>query len=173
MGKVVFVVGGAKSGKSSFALRKAFGAGKRRAFIATATETDPEMRERIRRHREERGKDWVTFEEPLRLRWLLDKIKGDYDVALIDCVTLWLTNMIMEGMEDDDIIKEVKLFIKELDGLSGLEVFLVSNEVGLSIVPENPLARRFRDLAGKVNQLVASGAEEVYFIVCGIAQRIK
>ena len=173
MGGLVFVLGGARSGKSSFALKRATKQGKRRAFVATAEAGDEEMARRIKRHRAERGNQWFTYEEPVHLARLIGEISGDFDVILIDCITIWLSNLMAEGLGDDEIIRDVKELSRVLGGLKNCSVFAVSNEVGLSVVPENPLARRFRDLAGWANQILADAAEEVYFVVSGIPQKIK
>ncbi len=173
MGKLTLILGGARSGKSSFALKKASEAGTRRAFVATAEAVDEEMAERIKRHRAERGNQWSTYEEPLCLSGLISEISGSFDVILIDCLTIWLSNLMAKGYQDEEILKEVKALSNSLADLRGCSVFAVSNEVGLSVVPENPLARRFRDIAGWANQVFADAAEEVYFVISGLPQRIK
>jgi adenosylcobinamide kinase / adenosylcobinamide-phosphate guanylyltransferase len=169
--RLIFVTGGAKSGKSSFALREAEKQSGRKAYIATAEALDEEMSQRIERHKRERGKEWETFEEPLLRPETIRRLIGSYKAILVDCLTLWLSNIISENRDAED----------ELDGLldimqqpgSATDVYIVSNEVGAGIVPENELARRFRDLAGTVNQKVAGVADEVYMVVAGIPVKIK
>ena len=169
----VFVIGGARSGKSSFALELAGSstpAGKR-AYIATAEALDSEMAERIEEHKRTRGEGWITIEEPLEVE---KAITGDlgFAVILIDCLTLWLTNLIGEGYEDGEVMKGVE-GLASACAKSGALVIAVSNEVGLGLVPENPLARRFRDLAGRANQFFSAKADEVYLVTAGIPLKIK
>ena len=176
--KVTFVIGGAKSGKSSFALDKVSGFDGKKAFIATAEAHDDEMKKRIERHKAERSNEWKTYEEPLNIAGLLSEIRGRYSVILIDCLTLWLSNA-MHRTEDTE--KAITEFMDELNRSKNLssadayasEVYIVSNEVGMGIVPENALAREFRDLAGKLNQRIAEISDEVYLVVSGIPVKIK
>jgi adenosylcobinamide kinase/adenosylcobinamide-phosphate guanylyltransferase len=169
-GRIVFVVGGAKSGKSFFALAKAETFAGRKAFIATAESLDDEMKERIRRHRDQRGKEWETFEEPKEMARVLREIGDGYGAALIDCLTLWLSNL-LHSHEDPD--REIDSFLSVLREGEHPPFFIVSNEVGMGIVPDNALSRRFRDLAGRLNQEVATIADEVYLVTAGIPLRIK
>lgn len=162
----VFVIGGARSGKSSFAVKLAERHGGRRTYIATAEALDHEMEERIRKHKDERGPFWETIEEPKDIVGNLDR----GGVVLIDCVTLWLSNLLGAGLDDGAVITEAKRLVK---GFAGKDVIAVSNELGLGIVPENKLARRFRDIAGKVNQILAEKADEVYFVAAGIPLKMK
>ncbi|GBE41361.1 bifunctional adenosylcobalamin biosynthesis protein CobP [bacterium BMS3Bbin09] len=169
--KIIFVLGGAKSGKSSFALTQASGVKGKKAFIATAEALDGEMKERISRHKAERGDEWDTYEEPLNVSKVLSETGDKYSVVLIDCLTLWLSN-IMHHMKDTE--GAINKFIDELDRSKDLStVYMVSNEVGTGIVPENDLARKFRDLAGNLNQRIAGISEEVYLVVAGIPLKIK
>lgn len=168
-GMKVFVLGGARSGKSSFALAQASVRPGRKAYIATAQAFDDEMKVRIERHRMERPDDWDTFEEPLDLPGLLTKIKDSHEVILIDCLTLWLSNLMLA---DRDILKETEFLISALTAVGG-SLFAVSNEVGFGIVPDNEMARKFRDLAGTLNQRVAAAADRVYLVVAGIPITIK
>jgi adenosylcobinamide kinase/adenosylcobinamide-phosphate guanylyltransferase len=170
--KLYFITGGARSGKSSFAEKLAENSAGKRAYIATAQALDPEMVERIERHRKRRGSVWDTFEEPLAVAELIAKLKGRYAVALLDCVTLWLSN-VMARTDDDEAV------LGRADGLAGAlrdfngTCIVVSNEVGLGIVPDNPIARRFRDLAGTVNQKLAQAADEAYLMTSGMPLKIK
>jgi adenosylcobinamide kinase/adenosylcobinamide-phosphate guanylyltransferase len=169
-GGIVFIVGGAKSGKSSFALAKAETFAGRKAFIATAESLDDEMKERIQRHRDQRGENWETFEEPKEMARVLKEVKVGYSAALIDCLTLWLSNLLHSRQDPD---REIAFFLSALREGGHPPFFIVSNEVGMGIVPENALARRFRDLAGRLNQEVAAIADEVYLVTAGIPLRIK
>ncbi|HEB76747.1 MAG TPA: bifunctional adenosylcobinamide kinase/adenosylcobinamide-phosphate guanylyltransferase [Nitrospirae bacterium] len=173
--KLVFVTGGARSGKSSFALNEASSMPGPKAYIATAEPLDGEMAERIRRHREERGSGWDTLEEPVELAALLRSVKDRYSVLLVDCLTLWLSNIYIvdrAGVERE--IEGLVRVLKELRGSPGCpSLYLVSNEVGMGIVPENRLARVFRDMAGRLNQEVAGVADEVYLVVSGIPLKVK
>ncbi len=174
---ITFVIGGARSGKSSFALKDASKKEGRKVFIATASAGDSEMKDRIEKHRAERGSEWETCEEPLRLSGILPDIQKQYSVALLDCLTIWLSNTLLEKESSDrrvQIVEEkIKDLISGLGNLDGLGLYIVSNEVGMSIVPENRLAREFRDLAGALNQRVAEIADEVYLVTAGIPIKIK
>ena len=165
----MFVLGGARSGKSAFALAQASSLPGRKAYIATAQAFDDEMKVRIERHRQERPDDWNTFEEPLDLPVLLVKIKDSHDVILIDCLTLWLSNLMLA---DRDISAATESFISVMATVGG-SLFAVSNEVGFGIVPGNEMARKFRDLAGTLNQRVAATADQVYLVAAGIPIKIK
>jgi adenosylcobinamide kinase/adenosylcobinamide-phosphate guanylyltransferase len=167
--KIVFVLGGARSGKSSFALEKASSHQGRKAFIATAQALDAGMEERIAKHKKERGGDWTTLEEPMNIAPLIGKAVEEYAAVLVDCLTLWLSNLMLDGR---NVEQEVEVFVSSLEAC-GKEIYLVSNEVGLGIVPDNELARKFRDLAGGLNRRVAALADEVYLIVAGIPLKIK
>jgi len=169
-GRIVFVTGGARSGKSSFALSEALKITGKKAFLATAEATDKEMEDRIKRHRRDRGSRWKTFEEPLHIARLMEDIDTQCSVAIIDCLTLWLANVMMSGLDTE---KETDRLMSALKAMRRSRVFIVSNEVGMGIVPENELARRFRDMAGMLNQKVAAVADEVYLVVAGIQVRIK
>jgi adenosylcobinamide kinase/adenosylcobinamide-phosphate guanylyltransferase len=168
-GKTVFILGGARSGKSGFALKTAAAVPGRKAYIATAQALDDEMEQRIARHRAERADEWQTFEEPVKIQDVIARINGAYDVLLIDCLTLWITNLML-GNDDVEIKSQLLL-----DALSACRstVFIVSNEVGLGIVPDNRLTREFRDIAGTLNQKVAAVSDEVYFMAAGLPLRMK
>lgn len=166
-----FVIGGARSGKSSFALKLAESFAGPHLYLATAEPFDAEMEERIRRHREERGQGWDTLEEP---KDIASKISGEpgYGVVLIDCLTLWLANLIASGTDDGGIEKGIDGLVGACK-LSSSKIIAVSNEVGLGIVPDNPLSRRFRDLSGIMNRRMAEAAMEVYFVASGIPLKMK
>lgn len=169
--RIVFVGGGTRSGKSAFALSLARRLGQRRLFLATAQPGDDEMRQRIERHRRDRGTDFDTIEEPLAVAQAIQQ-HADYDVVLLDCLTLWLSNLLLEGNEPSIILQRVEELTAVLARRS-LHAVIVSNEVGLGIVPETPLGRTFRDIAGSAHQRISTAADEVYFAVLGIMLRIK
>ena len=170
--KIYFITGGARSGKSAFAEKLAHSLGGKRAYIATAQALDPEMAERIRKHREARGDAWDTYEEPLAVAELLKKLSGRYPVALLDCLTLWLSNVMAHTDGDGAVAARSDELVSAVKDFSG-SCIVVSNEVGLGIVPDNPLARKFRDLAGILNQKMAQAADEAYFTAAGIPVKIK
>jgi adenosylcobinamide kinase/adenosylcobinamide-phosphate guanylyltransferase len=172
MGKIILVTGGARSGKSRLAEKLAAGFGSPLGYLATASPGDAEMAARIARHRERRGPEWATMEEPLDLAGVLAGHDGYFRAIMVDCVTLWLSNLILTGMGSEDIEAEVKRVIHQLAALQ-TPVILVSNEVGMGIVPENRLARSFRDLAGIANQLLAEAADEVHVAISGLPLRLK
>jgi adenosylcobinamide kinase/adenosylcobinamide-phosphate guanylyltransferase len=168
---LTFVIGGIKSGKTKFALKKAeeLNSGKL-YYIATARAVDEEMKDRIERHRIERGEKWITIEEPIEVDKVLKTIpKGS--VIIIDCLTTWLTNLLIENYDVEE--KTNKLLDILLKTKTDLDLFLISNEVGLGIIPDNPLARKFIDLSGNLHQKVAQIADEVYFIICGCEIKVK
>ncbi len=173
MSKVVFVIGGSRSGKTAFALLKAQEASieSSRVYIATAQPLDAEMEERIEKHRRERGSAWATCEEPLYLGRAVRAACGSYAVAVVDCLTLWLSNLLCSNLDAEEAQDD---FIDSL-AASGptLDIFVVSNEVGMGIVPENEMARRFRDMVGRLHQRVAGLADEVYLMAAGIPVKIK
>jgi adenosylcobinamide kinase/adenosylcobinamide-phosphate guanylyltransferase len=164
---IILIGGGSRSGKSQQALQIARSRGRRLAFIATAQALDDEMRERIRVHQQERGADFTTIEEPIALAGMIERYSADFDAMVVDCLTLWLSNIATSDVE----IETAKLLEASL--ASPAQVILVTNEVGCGIVPDNPVARRFRDDAGRLNQRVAEAASEVYWMVFGCALRVK
>lgn len=168
-GSSILVLGGARSGKSRFAEGLATGSGLDRHYVATGRAYDDEMRERIAKHRVDRGDGWTTHEEPVDLIGLLRRIDGPGRVVLVDCLTLWVTNLMMA---EEDVAARSAELVETVAGLSS-RLILVSNEVGLGIVPENRMAREFRDHAGRLHQLVAQHAAEVYFIAAGLPLKMK
>lgn len=168
---LVFVIGGIKSGKTKFALKKAEGLNNSKLYyIATARAIDEEMKVRIERHKIERGEKWITIEEPIDIDAVLQTIpKGS--VIIIDCLTTWLTNLLIENYDVEE--KTNKLIDILLKIKTNLDLFLISNEVGLGIIPDNPLGRKFIDLSGNLHQKVAQIADEVYFILCGCEIKVK
>jgi adenosylcobinamide kinase/adenosylcobinamide-phosphate guanylyltransferase len=170
--KIYFITGGARSGKSAHAEQLARSFGGRRAYIATAQALDAEMAARIAKHRKDRGDAWDTYEEPLAVAELLGKLSLRYEVVLLDCLTLWLSNVMAHSDGDGAVLSRSDELVKAIREFGG-SLIVVSNEVGLGIVPDNPLARKFRDLAGMLNQKVARTADEVYFTAAGIPVKIK
>ena len=174
MAKILLVTGGCRSGKSVYAQHRAMALPGRRAYVATCPVVDEEMARRIAAHRQAReGQGWVTVEEPTDLEGVLRR-HAAMDVVLIDCLTLWINNLLYEagraGREMAD--PPCREMLDAAEACRGW-VILVSNEVGLGIVPDSPLARRYRDLAGQANQLVAQRAEEVVLMRRGIPMTIK
>lgn len=165
----LLVLGGARSGKSRYAQARAEASGLARVFVATGQAFDAEMDERIRRHRQERGASWTTFEAPLDLAGAIGAHAAADTVVLVDCLTLWTSNLMLA---EHDIAAATASLTAVLGTARG-PVILVANEVGLGIVPDNALARRFRDAAGLVNQRVASAADEVQFVAAGLPLRLK
>ena len=165
---IILVTGGARSGKSTRAEARARGFSGKPIYIATAEALDVEMRERIASHRARRGHDWLERETPLELAAALDETDGA-GARLVDCLTLWLSNLIYA--ERDWETEGVHLV--QVLGRQSSPVVLVTNEVGLGIVPDNALARRFRDAAGVLNQMIARAADEVELVVAGLPMRVK
>ncbi|MCP3729821.1 bifunctional adenosylcobinamide kinase/adenosylcobinamide-phosphate guanylyltransferase [Sphingomonas sp. MG17] len=165
----LFVLGGARSGKSRYAQQRAEALSGRHVFIATAEAFDDEMRDRIARHRADRDLRWETVDAPRELVAAIDAQSGQGAVVLVDCLTLWASNLLLAEADLDLAAIELCASIQRFEGA----LVLVSNEVGFSIVPENPLARRFRDVAGRLNQHVASSVAEAQMVVAGIPLLLK
>jgi adenosylcobinamide kinase/adenosylcobinamide-phosphate guanylyltransferase len=165
---IILITGGARSGKSTRAEARAREFSGKPVYIATAEALDAEMSGRIARHRARRGGDWLERETPLELVTALSETDGT-GARLVDCLTLWLSNLMHAGRDWEN---EGLLLVKELRRQNG-PVVLVTNEVGLGIVPDNALARRFRDAAGLLNQMVVRVADEVEFVVAGLPMRVK
>lgn len=173
MGKISFILGGARSGKSQHALKLAKETmAKKIAFIATCEPLDKEMTRRIVMHKNKRPIHWHTFEEPRDISSLLEKIKNKYELIVLDCLTLLVSNLFLKNIKESVIKKEINKVLSLLKNDKANSV-IVSNEVGLGIVPENKLARDFRDVAGRINQVVAEKADEVIFMVSGMSLKIK
>ena len=163
------VLGGARSGKSRFAEQLACESGLGRVYLATATAGDGEMRARIAHHRAQRGDGWRTVEEPLTLVDTLSREAGEGRVVLVDCLTLWLSNLMHASR---DVEAETKALAEWLRGTRH-PVLLVSNEVGLGLVPETPLGRDFRDAQGRLNQAIAAAVPNVAFVAAGLPLWLK
>lgn len=165
----LLVLGGARSGKSAYAEARAVATGGERVYIATAQAFDDEMRERIARHRIDRGGGWRTIEAPLALAETIAAEDRSGRVLLVDCLTLWASNLLLA---DADIAQATLRLTRAIESRAG-GIILVSNEVGLGIVPDNALARRFRDEAGRINQAVAAACDEVVFVAAGLPLTLK
>jgi adenosylcobinamide kinase / adenosylcobinamide-phosphate guanylyltransferase len=170
--RIVLVGGGVRCGKSAFALARARTLGQRRLFIATAEARDDEMRERIADHRRERGVAFETLERPLALTETLLDESGRADVIVVDCLTLWLSNLLLRGDAAPALDAEIERLALAL-AQRRCHVVMVTNEVGMGIVPDNALARRFRDAAGRLHQRVAAISDEVYVGMLGTLLRLK
>ncbi len=172
---LVFVLGGASSGKSEVALQLASkGIDKKapRAFVATGEGLDEEMAMKIARHRQARSSDWITAEVPLELTAWLKEHGQAYRTILIDCLTMWLSNRWCQGSKEQEILQDARTFLTALRRLKARTV-MVSNELGMGLVPGEADPRRFREVAGALNRLVAKEADEAYFVVSGIPLRLK
>ncbi|MGV1756335.1 bifunctional adenosylcobinamide kinase/adenosylcobinamide-phosphate guanylyltransferase [Rhizobium sp. A22-96] len=167
--QAMFVLGGARSGKSRFAEALVSDTGLERHYVATGQAWDDEMRDRIAQHRADRGDLWQTHEEPINLVARLAAIDADGRAVLVDCLTLWVTNLMMA---ERDMATEFAALTEFLPKARS-RLVLVSNEVGLGIVPENRMAREFRDHAGRLHQMVAAASAEVYFIAAGLPLKMK
>jgi adenosylcobinamide kinase/adenosylcobinamide-phosphate guanylyltransferase len=169
MRRIILILGGARSGKSRYAESLARTHKSQPTYVATAEIIDAEMRERIEHHRKERGATWRTIEAPLDLIVALNEADQAKSFTLIECLTVWINNLIYHGK---DVASEVERLRARLAKAKG-HVVLVANEVGLGIVPDNALARRFRDEAGRANQAIADAADEVVFIAAGLPVILK
>ncbi len=164
----ILVTGGSRSGKTRFALARAEELAPERTYLATAEGWDDEMKARIGRHQQERGPSWTTIEEPLEVESLLDRP----GVLLLDCLTLWVSNLLGAHGMDADLHPRISRFVSAFAAASGT-VILVTNEVGMGLVPETPLGRRFRDWSGILSQEAAQVADAVYLLCAGLPLRIK
>lgn len=180
---IILCSGGARSGKSEFAEQLALSLKGRKAYVATGQALDDEMKDRIKKHQLRRGKEWITFEIPLHLHKNWEEIKNVSDVILIDCLTMFTSNHVFANgdintQEDANriesiILKELRLLLQEINNSNDKTVIFVTNEIGLGIVPENKLARYFRDITGRVNREVASTANKMYLTISGITIELK
>ena len=173
--QLIFVLGGARSGKSAFAERLAAQGG-RVMYVATAEALDDDMRRRIAAHRSQRPAEWDTLEEPLHLASVLPAALDGYDTCLLDCVTLWVSNLLLskDGNPAAELqILEAARALVEVYERSHATWIVVSNEVGLGVVPPSALGARYRDALGRVNQLLAARADRVYLMVAGLSLELK
>jgi len=167
-GHSLLVLGGARSGKSRYAQARAEATGLRRVFVATAQPFDDEMRDRIARHRADRGPEWETVDAPIDVASVIASRSTADTVLLVDCLTLWVSNLMLGDRDCDIATGELTEALRAARG----PVILVANEVGLGIVPDNALARRFRDAAGSTNQRVAAVVSEARFVAAGLSLRL-
>jgi adenosylcobinamide kinase / adenosylcobinamide-phosphate guanylyltransferase len=172
MSRIILITGGARSGKSRFAEELALGFGNPLAYIATCEAKDLEMLERVERHRMRRGPAWSTIEEPYDLAGVIRRYDDLYRVMLVDCITLWLTNLLLKYDDVQKVMADVNDFASLFSSIK-TPLILVTNEVGMGIVPENRLARTFRDIAGEANQLLACAADEVHVTISGLPLKLK
>ena len=180
---IILCSGGARSGKSEFAEQLALSLKGRKAYVATGQAFDDEMKDRIKKHQLRRGKEWITFEIPLYLHKNWEHIKNVSDVILIDCLTMFTSNHVfahgdINTQEDSNriesiILEELRLLLQEINNSNDKTVIFVTNEIGLGIVPENKLARYFRDITGRVNREVASAANKMYLTISGVTIELK
>ncbi len=170
MERLIFITGGARSGKSSFALKLATELSKKVIFIATAEALDKEMKARIKKHQRGRRGSWKTIEEPRDINKILSELRKRDSLVLLDCLTFLISNWLLSGKKA--VFKDVRSLVRAA-GERQSPTIIVSNEVGMGIVPNNDLGRRFLDMAGKVNQMAAKEADEVYFLVSGLPIKIK
>jgi adenosylcobinamide kinase/adenosylcobinamide-phosphate guanylyltransferase len=168
----ILVLGGCRSGKSRHGLELAQSMGPRRIFMATCVPHDREMQDRVDRHRMERDETWTTLEIPVNLSAALSKTEDGADVILVDCLTLWLSNLLMETRDTAMVRRHIDDLARVVAAAS-VNIVLVSNEVGAGIVPENRIARQYRDLAGWTNQAMAAACDRVIWTVAGIPVTIK
>lgn len=180
---IILCSGGARSGKSEFAEQLALSLKGRKAYVATGQAFDDEMKDRIKKHQLRRGKEWITFEIPLHLHKNWEQIKNVSDVILIDCLTMFTSNHVfahgdINTQEDFNriesiILEELRLLLEDINNSNDKTVIFVTNEIGLGIVPENKLARYFRDITGRVNREVASAANKMYLTISGVTIELK
>jgi adenosylcobinamide kinase/adenosylcobinamide-phosphate guanylyltransferase len=171
--EIIFVIGGCRSGKSRYALETAEKlAGDKKVFIATCVPQDDEMKQRVAKHQKARNQSWPTVEEPVHLPEAILQRNQEVDVIVVDCLTLWVSNLLMETEDEEKLKKNVSQLIDTLENAT-CTIVLVSNEVGTGIVPENKLVRRYRDIMGLANQAVANTAGKVIWMVAGIPVTVK
>ena len=170
--KMILITGGCRSGKSRYALDYANRHFSKKLYLATCEILDEEMAQRVENHKRMRGPEWQTIEEPIEI---VDKIRqygNKVEVMLLDCITLWLSNFLLKWDNDSRLMDEVDRLTESIKQ-SQATFIIVSNEVGMGIVPADPLGRRFRDLSGMTNQRIAEGADAVIFMVSGIPIFLK
>lgn len=178
-GKIILVTGGARSGKSLFAEKYALAQGGHLAYIATAQIYDQEMKSRVAIHRARRADHWQTFEAPYDAHHAIELAAKEAEIILLDCLTLYTSNLLLAPHTANQPDEKFQYIMEQIDKLlnsaraSQVTVIFVTNEVGMGIVPDNALARQYRDIAGMVNQKVAACADEVYLVVSGLAVEIK
>jgi len=173
MGRLVFVTGGSRSGKSRYAVERAEAAGKKVLFVATMIPHDDEMKERVERHRRDRPGHWDVVERETGAAWALAEAKDKgYTAAVVDCLTLLVSNILLAGGNEESALMEARELVAAAK-MVPFTTFVVTNEVGSGVVPTSDLGRAFRDVAGFVNQEVARGADEAYLMVSGLPVSLK
>ena len=173
MKEIIFILGGCRSGKSRHALKLAEDIPcRKKVFIATCLPLDEEMKKRIERHQRERERTWTTIEVPVLLPEAIDKNSQKSDLILVDCLTLWISNLLLENDDQEKLAGHVDRLLKSLENAL-CPIIMVSNEVGAGIVPETRLGRLFRDVAGFANQKIAACSNAVIWMVAGIPVKIK
>lgn len=172
MSKIILITGGVRSGKSKFVTKIANKNNKKVAYIATSPYYDGEMNKRIQDNKKERPDSWTTFEEQIYIPSLLQKINGQYDLVIIDCLSLYVTNHLLANSSEIAIYEEVNQLIQILKEAS-FHTIIVSNEVGTGVHPNNKIARNFIDIIGNINQMISDEANHVYRVFSGIPVNIK
>ena len=170
--RLIFVTGGCRSGKSQFALDYANRHFHKKLYLATCEALDEEMAKRIEDHKKKRGLEWQTVEEPIKVSEAIRQYGNNVEVILLDCITLWLSNLLMRQKSDHEIMNEVSTLVDTVKQCQTSFIF-VSNEVGMGLVPVEPLGRRFRDLSGMTNQRIAELADRVVLMVSGMPISLK
>ncbi len=172
MGKVIFITGGVRSGKSKYAIKLAKNIANEVIFLATGIAKDEEMKKRIEEHKKSRPDRWKTIEETKNISSILLDIQPPCELVIIDCLTFFVSNLLLEGVNEETILQEIKKIVDIMLQVDYTTI-VVSNEVGGGVVPGNELGRRFRDIIGLTNQIMAKSAHEVYLIVSGIPVKLK
>ncbi len=178
-GKLIFITGGARSGKSNFAEKMALSLGKPVAYLATGQPLDKEMAHRIKKHKSRRSTEWETYEEPIEVSELVSSLGFEKEVILIDCLTLLVSNLLLREKNkvgnpqwEEKILLEIEK-LTEISYKVPAQIIIVSNEVGMGLVPDNPLGRVYRDILGRANSIGANKADEVFMVISGIPLKIK
>jgi adenosylcobinamide kinase/adenosylcobinamide-phosphate guanylyltransferase len=166
----ILILGGARSGKTALGERLAMRAGEKPAYLATAEALDGEMRDRVQTHQRQRMGRFATIEEPIELAEAIFTATKSHDVILVDCLTLWITNLLGANKDVAAAVEDLAVMLAQI---KTARVILISNEVGLGIVPDNAMARSFRDLAGSAHQRLAEICDDVYFVVAGLPMTLK
>ncbi len=172
MGKSIFIVGGARSGKSTYAVELAKKSGKKVVFLATCTYFDKEMKQRIKNHECSRPSSWKVITEGTDICRVIYQESSRAQIILLDCLGLWISNLMAESMKDAEILSEVERLATTLKEVKG-PLIIVSNEVGCGLVPPYPSGRKFRDLLGSANQIMAKSADQVYLMQVGLPLQLK
>ncbi len=172
MGKIIFITGGVRSGKSKYAIKLAKNVANKIIFLATGVAKDEEMKKRIEEHKKSRPDHWTTIEETKNISSILFEIQPTCELVIMDCLTFFVSNLLMEGISEETILQETKKIVDTMLQVNYTTI-VVSNEVGTGVVPDNELGRRFRDIVGLANQIIAGSAHEVYLIVSGISVKLK